>query len=58
MTLEDRQWSQREPRDIDGKPERVGEQGGESIIDGLIAESKGHFDSVEYERQLKHGADG
>lgn len=23
--------------------------------DGLIAESKGHFDSVEYERQLKHG---
>jgi predicted ester cyclase len=24
---------------------------------GLIAESKGHFDSVEYERQLKHGAD-
>jgi hypothetical protein len=25
--------------------------------DGLIAESKGHFDSVEYERQLKHGVD-
>jgi predicted ester cyclase len=25
---------------------------------GLIAESKGHFDSEEYERQLKHGADG
>ena len=25
--------------------------------DGLIAESKGHFDSAEYERQLKHGAD-
>jgi len=23
--------------------------------DGLIAESKGHFDTVEYERQLKHG---
>jgi steroid delta-isomerase-like uncharacterized protein len=23
--------------------------------DGLIAESKGHFDSAEYERQLKHG---
>src|SRR5205814_2529243 len=23
--------------------------------DGLIAESKGHFDSVEYERQLKPG---
>ena len=22
---------------------------------GLIAESKGHFDSAEYERQLKHG---
>jgi predicted ester cyclase len=26
--------------------------------DGLIAESKGHFDSAEYERQLKHGIDG
>ena len=41
-----------------GKPERVGEQGGESINNGLIAESKGHFDSAEYERQLKHGVDG
>src|SRR5713226_4958754 len=36
-----------------GKPERVGEQGSESINDGLIAESKGHFDAAEYERQLK-----
>src|SRR2546430_10577851 len=26
--------------------------------DGLIAESKGHFDSAEYERQLNHGVDG
>jgi hypothetical protein len=26
--------------------------------DGLIAESKGHFDSAEYDRQLKHGVDG
>jgi predicted ester cyclase len=25
--------------------------------DGLIAESKGHFDAAEYERQLKHGVD-
>jgi predicted ester cyclase len=25
---------------------------------GLIAESKGHFDAAEYERQLKHGVDG
>jgi hypothetical protein len=25
---------------------------------GLIAESKGHFDGAEYERQLKHGVDG
>jgi hypothetical protein len=25
--------------------------------DGLIAESKGHFDSTEYERQLKQGVD-
>jgi hypothetical protein len=24
--------------------------------DGLIVESKGHFDSAQYERQLKHGA--
>jgi predicted ester cyclase len=38
-----------------GKPERVDEQGGESINDGLIAESKGQFDSAEYERQLKCG---
>ena len=26
--------------------------------DGLIAESKGRFDSAEYERQLKFGVDG
>jgi len=26
--------------------------------DGLIAESKGHFDSAEYERQLKAGVEG
>jgi len=26
--------------------------------DGLIGESKGHFDSAEYERQLKYGIDG
>jgi len=25
--------------------------------DGLIAESRGHFDATEYERQLRHGAD-
>src|SRR5438132_5883834 len=25
--------------------------------DGLIAESKGHFDSADYDRQLKHGVD-
>ena len=25
--------------------------------DGLIENSKGHFDSAEYERQLKHGVD-
>src|SRR5437899_1723556 len=39
------------------KPERVGEQGGESINDGLIAKSKGHFDSADYDHQLKHGVD-
>lgn len=26
--------------------------------DGLIGESKGHFDSAEYERQLEHGIGG
>jgi uncharacterized protein (TIGR02246 family) len=26
--------------------------------DGLVAESKGHFDSAEYERQLKDSVDG
>jgi predicted ester cyclase len=26
--------------------------------DGLILESEGHFDSAEYERQLKHGING
>jgi len=41
-----------------GKPERVGEQGGESINAGFIAESKGYFDSADYDRQLKHGVDG
>jgi len=25
--------------------------------DGLIEDSKGHFDTAEYERQLKHGVD-
>ncbi len=25
--------------------------------DGLIAESRGHFDSAEYERQLRHGVE-
>ena len=25
--------------------------------DGFIAESKGHFDAAEYERQLQHGVD-
>lgn len=25
--------------------------------DGLVAESKGHFDAAEYERQLREGAD-
>ena len=35
-----------------GKPERVDEQGGESINDLLIGESKGHFDAADYERQL------
>jgi hypothetical protein len=35
-----------------GKPERVDEPGGESINDGFIGESKGHFNSADYEHQL------
>jgi uncharacterized protein (TIGR02246 family) len=27
------------------------------VDDGLIAQSEGHFDTAEYERQLKHGVD-
>jgi predicted ester cyclase len=26
--------------------------------DGLIAESRGHFDASDYQRQLEHGAEG
>jgi len=26
--------------------------------DGLVAESRGHFDAAEYARQLEHGVDG
>ena len=26
--------------------------------DGLVAESQGHFDSEEYQRQIEHGIDG
>lgn len=26
--------------------------------DGLVAESRGHFDAAEYERQLAHGVEG
>jgi hypothetical protein len=41
-----------------GKPERVDEQRGESINAGLIENSKGHFESAEYEHQLRDGIDG
>src|SRR6266436_415150 len=36
-----------------GKPERVEEQGCQSINNGLIAESKGNFDAADYERQIR-----
>src|SRR5207249_8981266 len=36
-----------------GKPERVEEQGCESINYGLIAESKGKFDAADYQRQIR-----
>jgi hypothetical protein len=26
--------------------------------DGLIAESEGHFDAADYQRQLEHGVEG
>lgn len=26
--------------------------------DGLVADSQGHFDAAEYQRQVEHGADG
>ena len=42
-----------------GKPVRIsGYEVWKIDNHGLIAESKGHFDSAEYERQLKHGVDG
>jgi hypothetical protein len=42
-----------------GKPVRVsGYELWKIDNDGLITESKGHFDSAEYERQLEHGVDG
>jgi hypothetical protein len=43
-----------------GKGERVGISGYELWKidnDGLIAQSEGHFDTAEYERQLKYGVD-
>jgi predicted ester cyclase len=42
----------------DGKRVRVsGYELWEIDNDGLIAETKGHFDAADYERQLKHGVD-
>jgi predicted ester cyclase len=39
-----------------GKPVRIsGYEEWRFGVDGLIAESKGHFDAAEYERQLKAG---
>src|SRR6266478_4488734 len=41
-----------------GKPVRIsGYELWKIDNDGLIAESKGHFDSAEYERQLQEGVD-
>jgi hypothetical protein len=41
-----------------GKPVRIsGYELWNVDNDYLIAESKGHFDVAEYERQLKHGID-
>jgi len=39
-------------------PRGLASREGEPINDGLIAESRGNFDTAEYERQLKHGVDG
>lgn len=35
-----------------------GQETWQVAADGLIGNSKGRFDRVEYERQLKHGVDG
>ena len=41
-----------------GKPLRIsGYELWKINEDGLIGDSKGHFDTAEYERQLKHGVD-
>jgi hypothetical protein len=42
-------------------PEKVAaffaENGSLSVNEKLIAQSEGHFETAEYERQLKHGVD-
>src|SRR5437660_11508092 len=40
-----------------GKPERVGEQGGRANQRRTHRAIRGHFDSAEYQCQLKHGVD-
>ena len=53
--------------DLDGAlasrldPERIRISGFEEWTlddDGRVAESQGHYDQAEYDRQLQHGADG
>jgi steroid delta-isomerase-like uncharacterized protein len=41
-----------------GKPVRLSGYEEWRIADGLIAESRGHFDEAEYQRQLQSGAAG
>src|SRR5947199_3440762 len=40
-----------------GKPERVGKQGGRANQRRTHRAIRGHFDSAEYQCQLKHGVD-
>lgn len=45
---------------LDGTEKRVRLSGYEEWridADGLVAESRGHFDAVEYGRQLEHGVE-
>ena len=47
-------WCSQDPKKVAAF---FAENGSLSVNDGLIAQSEGHFDTAEYERQLKHRVD-